>query len=258
MNIAILGAGPAGLVQGYLLSKNHEVHVFESATKVGGYASTFELWGKKVEIGPHFFNIGSDVRLLKLTEEVLGQNYHVYQRKSYILNGKHTFSYPPQPLNLVLQLGAVDLFRGLKSFIKSSLSRSEGQTAESYLIKNLGDYLYNLLFADSTRKIWGTGCANLSKSYVESLIGTKKLKFNLLKIFKRKALKNPLHIYPDGGFGTLWEGLKNQSEERGVKFFLGTSIRDMFYREAANVWDIELNSGEVKSYDYVVSCIPIA
>jgi|GEM_PF-6067683 len=258
MNIAILGAGPAGLAQGYLLSKNHEVHVFENSNKVGGYASTFELWGKKVEIGPHFFNIGSDARLLRLTEEVIGQKYQVYKRKSYILNGKYTFSYPPQALNLALQLGFVEILRGFKSFIKSSLSKNEGKTAESYLIKKLGEYLYNLLFADSTRKIWGTECANLSKSYVESLIGAKKLKFNLRKVFKRKTLKDPLHIYPNGGFGALWEGLRIRSEERGVKYFLGTFVKDMSYRKQTNTWEIELGSGEVKSYDYVVSCIPIA
>ncbi|MGQ0734038.1 MAG: NAD(P)/FAD-dependent oxidoreductase [Acidobacteriota bacterium] len=43
MRIAIVGAGIAGLVTAYLLSRRHAVSVFEAASHVGGHTNTVEL-----------------------------------------------------------------------------------------------------------------------------------------------------------------------------------------------------------------------
>jgi len=50
------GAGPAGLSCGYELTKaGIEVEVYEASPFVGGMARSFDLWGQRVDMGPHRF-----------------------------------------------------------------------------------------------------------------------------------------------------------------------------------------------------------
>jgi len=43
MKIAIVGSGVAGMTAGYLLSRQHEVHLFESNERVGGHTNTIDV-----------------------------------------------------------------------------------------------------------------------------------------------------------------------------------------------------------------------
>ncbi len=64
--VAVIGAGPAGITAAYELAKaGVEVHVYEAGPRVGGLAQTIELWGQKVDIGPHRF-FSNDTRVNKL------------------------------------------------------------------------------------------------------------------------------------------------------------------------------------------------
>ncbi len=52
----IIGAGPAGLACGYeMIKKEEDVDVFESSPFIGGMARSFDLWGQRVDVGPHRF-----------------------------------------------------------------------------------------------------------------------------------------------------------------------------------------------------------
>ena len=42
MRIAIVGAGVSGLVAAWILSRKHEVTVFEKDSRVGGHTNTFD------------------------------------------------------------------------------------------------------------------------------------------------------------------------------------------------------------------------
>ena len=43
MRIAVVGAGISGLVAAYLLEREHEVTVFEAASKPGGHTNTIRV-----------------------------------------------------------------------------------------------------------------------------------------------------------------------------------------------------------------------
>ena len=59
MKIGIIGAGPAGMTAAYELTKaGIEVDVYEQQDTVGGMAKTIDLWGQKVDLGPHRFFSG--------------------------------------------------------------------------------------------------------------------------------------------------------------------------------------------------------
>ncbi len=55
MKIAIVGSGISGLTCGYMLSKNHEVHLFESESRLGGHTHTHAV---KVNSGEYLIDTG--------------------------------------------------------------------------------------------------------------------------------------------------------------------------------------------------------
>ena len=74
MNIAIIGAGISGLGAAYLLSKKHEVTIFESASRIGGHTATKEISyeNKTYEIDTGFivFNDWTYPNFIKLLNEL--------------------------------------------------------------------------------------------------------------------------------------------------------------------------------------------
>ena len=82
--IAIIGAGPAGLTAGYLLSiKGYDVTVYEATGEVGGMCRTIDLWDCKVDIGPHRF-FSFDKKVNELWLEVAGKDYEMVKRLTRI------------------------------------------------------------------------------------------------------------------------------------------------------------------------------
>jgi len=56
MQVAVIGAGPAGLTAALGLSRGGaRVTVYEAGQHVGGLARSIDLWGQRVDLGPHRF-----------------------------------------------------------------------------------------------------------------------------------------------------------------------------------------------------------
>src|SRR3989449_10744225 len=104
-NVAIIGAGPAGLTAAYLLSKNEvSVTVLEAdPVYVGGISRTATYKGFHFDIGGHrFFSKSKEVN--DLWTEILPTDMLVRPRSSRIFYGGHFFFSPPEPLPNLIEL----------------------------------------------------------------------------------------------------------------------------------------------------------
>ena len=93
-SVAIIGAGPAGLTAGYLLSKeNVPVTILEAdPTYVGGIARTAKYKGYHFDIGGHrFFSKSKEVE--DLWTELLPDDMLDRPRSSRIFYNNRLFSY---------------------------------------------------------------------------------------------------------------------------------------------------------------------
>src|ERR1700735_687777 len=105
MKVAVIGAGPAGMSAPYQLCKaNLEAHVFEAGPAVGGLAKTIDLWGQKVDLGPHRF-LSSDRRVNELWLEVVGADYEMVNRLTRIVYRRKLFHSPLKPMDALVKLG---------------------------------------------------------------------------------------------------------------------------------------------------------
>src|SRR2546430_11739149 len=106
--VAIIGAGPAGLTAGYILSKEAvDVVVLEAdPVYVGGISRTVTYKDFHFDIGGHrFFSKSKAVE--DLWTEILPDDMLVPARSSRIFYGGKIYSYPIQSVEGMVQLGIV-------------------------------------------------------------------------------------------------------------------------------------------------------
>jgi protoporphyrinogen oxidase len=116
MKVGVIGAGPAGITAAYQLVKaGAEVDVFEASPHVGGMSRTIELWGQRVDLGPHRF-LSSDARVNRLWLEVVGRDYQMVERLTRIYYRGRFFHYPLRPFNAVANLGPLEAARCVASY----------------------------------------------------------------------------------------------------------------------------------------------
>src|SRR5205809_6648475 len=131
--VAIIGAGPAGLTAGYLLSKESiDVVVLEAdPVYVGGISRTVTYKGFHFDIGGHrFFSKSKAVE--DLWTEILPNDMLGRPRSSRIFYGGKFYSYPLQPVEALVKLGIVKLALGVLSLLK----------ARWFSVRNPGNFAY--------------------------------------------------------------------------------------------------------------------
>src|SRR6476660_4741606 len=120
--VAIIGAGPAGLTAGYLLSKEAmDVVVLEADPRyVGGISRTVTYKGYHFDIGGHrFFSKSSEVE--KLWDALLPDDMRVRPRSSRIYYRGKFFSYPLRPIEALFNLGIFESILCGLSYLKARL-----------------------------------------------------------------------------------------------------------------------------------------
>ena len=120
--VAIIGAGPAGLTAGYLLSKEQvDVVVLEAdPAYVGGISRTVTYKGFHFDIGGHrFFSKSKAVE--ELWTEILPNDMLVRPRSSRIFYGGKFYSYPLKPFEALLKLGLFKSALCVLSWLKARL-----------------------------------------------------------------------------------------------------------------------------------------
>lgn len=122
-SIYIIGAGPAGLCAANELLKNgdDEVIVLEKSEMVGGISRTESYKGYHFDIGGHrFFTKNEYVQ--ELWDDILKEDFIKVPRLSRIFYKDKYYQYPIKLFDTFFNLGVLESFRILISFLKRSFS----------------------------------------------------------------------------------------------------------------------------------------
>lgn len=264
MRVAVIGAGAAGITAAYELAKGGAVvEVFEAADHVGGLARTFELWGQKVDLGPHRF-FSNDLRVNSLWLEVVGQDYEMVERLTRIYYKRRFFHYPLKPANALWNMGVVNATRCLLSYakekVKPTYSADHVDTFESWVVKKFGRRLFEMFFKSYSEKLWGIPCDALDADFAAQRIK----KFSLgeavkaalgLGKGKHKTLVDQF-AYPLEGTGVVYRRMAQRVRDLGGKVHLKTPVRRILH-DQGRVNGLELNDGSRRDFDRVISTMPL-
>ena len=156
--IIILGAGPIGIVTGWLLSKkNWSVDIYEKNPVVGGMCRSWKWNDFILDTGPHIFHT-PDKKMWNFWNKNFGNllvNGKYWSKNTYDNNFEDFFDYPlsmeslknfPKNLKIKILKELKNLKGSEKSFTKNF---------DEHVKSQVGETLTKMFFKNYPEKIWG-------------------------------------------------------------------------------------------------------
>ncbi|MCC6487301.1 MAG: FAD-dependent oxidoreductase [Candidatus Hydrogenedentes bacterium] len=266
MVVGVIGGGPAGVTAAYELAKHGvSVDLYEAGDTLGGLARSMRLWNQTVDLGPHRF-FSKLRRVNELWLEVVGRDYAMVNRNTRIYYNGKFFHYPLRPMNALSQLGPIEALHCVGSYFKEQVApsrRGSLDTFEDWVVDRFGRRLFEIFFRTYSEKLWGISCNKLDSDFAAQRI--KKL--NLLEALKntvQRPKSNPRHqtlvdqfAYPLQGTGMVYRRMGELVEHHGGRVLLRTPVQRVLTKDG-RAFAIELDNGETKFYDSIISSMPIS
>ena len=167
VDVAIIGAGPAGLTAGYLLTKaGLSVAIIEKdAHYVGGISRTVEHEGYRFDIGGHRF-FSKSQQVVDLWNEILPDDFIQRPRMSRIYYEGKFYSYPLRAFEALWNLGILRSTLCMVSFAKAkAFPNKQVRSFEDWTVNQFGKKLYSIFFKTYTEKVWGMPCDEMSADW---------------------------------------------------------------------------------------------
>lgn len=260
----IVGAGPAGLACGYeLVKKNQTVEVFEASPFIGGMARSFDLWGQRVDIGPHrFFSKQKEIN--NFFAELIKDDFTLINRQTRIYYNQNFFEYPLKLGNVLKNLPPLVIVQILWFYGVQMINPiKDPKNFEEWVTNRFGKKLFEIFFKHYTEKLWGIKCVEIDADWAAQRIKTLTL-LGAVKsaIFGNRGNKHKTLVdqfaYPKNGTGELYERAANFIAENGGTVNKEAPIKRVLLDETnKEVIGIELMDGTIKEANKVVSTMPI-
>lgn len=249
-NVAIIGAGPAGLNAAYLLSKERvPVTVLEADPEyVGGIARTARYKGYHFDIGGHrFFSKAPEVE--ELWSELLPHDLLVRPRSSRIFYNGKFFSYPLKAGEALLKLGIRESVLCMLSYGKARVFPvQDAKSFEDWVSNQFGKRLFRIFFKTYTEKVWGMSCKEISADWAAQRIKGLSLRAAILHaILPRKPPQDRTRViktlldtfrYPRRGPGMLWEACAARIKAHGGHITMSARVVACHYDHTAQSWRV--------------------
>jgi protoporphyrinogen oxidase len=275
VDVAIIGAGPAGLTAGYLLTKaGYTVSIIEKDPRyVGGISRTVEHEGYRFDIGGHRF-FSKSQQVVDLWNEILPDDFIQRPRMSRIYYEGRFYSYPLRAFEALRNLGLWRSTLCMASFaLAKAFPRKEVRSFEDWTINQFGQKLYSIFFKTYTEKVWGMPCDTMSADWAAQRIKGLSLGKAVLDGFKRSlglnkkpndgmATKTLLESfrYPRLGPGMMWEEAARKIAATGLgRILMGHGLKQLS-QDADGLWHLTAShdSGEsVIAARHIISSAPM-
>lgn len=264
-HVVILGAGPAGLTAAWeLLKAGIRTTVVERRQAAGGLGGTVAFEGAagtyRFDFGGHRF-ITANRELMRLVDDLVGDDLLTATRHSVIRFGGKTYDYPLNALNLLRRAPPALLAGAARDLLRLGLGHgpAAGEDFASWTEARFGPTLYRAFFEGYTAKLWGVPPETLSADWAEQRISLIDLK-DIARRLLPGATQNPRtyarsYRYPRYGFGTIFDRLASKITQAGGTVTCGATVTGLS-RVAGRVVAVETDQGRI-ACDAVISTLPL-
>jgi protoporphyrinogen oxidase len=259
VDVAIIGAGPAGLTAAYQLTKlGYSVTVIEKdPVYVGGISRTVEHDGFRFDIGGHrFFSKSKEV--VDLWNEILPDDFIERPRMSRIYYEGKFYSYPLRGFEALMNLGIWRSAMCMLSYAKAkAFPTKDPRSFEQWVVNQFGHKLYSIFFKTYTEKVWGMPCDEMSADWAAQRIKGLSLGGAVIDGLKRSlglnkrrndgmAVKSLLETfrYPRQGPGMMWDAARDKVLAGGNRVLMGTALHQISQDQATGRWRVAARRGD--------------
>jgi protoporphyrinogen oxidase len=275
VDVAIIGAGPAGLTAAYLLTqKGFSVTVIEKDERyVGGISRTVEVDGYRFDIGGHrFFSKSKEV--VDLWNEILPNDFIQRPRMSRIYYEGKFYSYPLRAFEALFNLGIIRSTQCMISYAKAKFQPiTNVRSFQDWTINQFGEKLFSIFFKTYTEKVWGMPCDEMSADWAAQRIKGLSLGAAVVDGLKRsfglnkkpndgmetKTLLETFR-YPRLGPGMMWDAARDYVVANGNHVLMGHRFKQLAQDSAGN-WRLSATASDgnetVISAKHVISSAPM-
>jgi protoporphyrinogen oxidase len=271
--VAVIGAGPAGLTAGYLLTKAEvPVVILEGDPQyVGGISKTAKYRGYHFDIGGHrFFSKSKEVE--DLWSEILPDDMLVRPRSSRILYRNRFFTYPLKAGEALSKLGIFESMRCGFSYLWAQITPvRKPKSFEDWVRNKFGWRLFSIFFKTYTEKVWGMSCKEISADWAAQRIkGLSLVTAVMAAIFPKRKPKSGAKVvktlidsfrYPRLGPGMMWDACAAKVTAAGGQVKMGRRATLCSYDAATRRWAVTYEDAdgreEVVDTEHVISTAPV-
>jgi len=255
-DVFVIGAGPAGLTAGYLLTKaGVGTTVIEADQRyVGGISRTENYKGYLFDIGGHrFFSKSKEV--VDLWNEILPQDFIERPRLSRIYYNGKFFSYPLRAFEALNNLGYAESAYCVLSYLyRQAFPHDNPETFHQWIANQFGERLFSIFFKTYTEKVWGMSCDEISADWAAQRIKGLDLWSAMANALRRsimpprdaasapggEVIKSLIESfrYPRKGPGMMWEAAARNVLKRGGVIHMGHRLERLRYDQSTRRWHI--------------------
>ncbi len=275
-DVAIIGAGPAGLTAAYLLTKKgYSVTVIEKDPQyVGGISRTVEHEGFRFDIGGHrFFSKAKEV--VDLWNEILPHDFIQRPRMSRIYYEGKFYAYPLRAFEALWNLGIFRSALCMASFAKAKLfPKKDVRSFQDWTVNQFGHRLFSIFFKTYTEKVWGMPCDEMSADWAAQRIKGLSLGAAVMDGLKRslglnKAPNDGMQTktlletfrYPRLGPGMMWDAARDHVVAGGNRVVMGHALKQIAQDQVTGRWRVQASAadGSVMTVNagHVISSAPM-
>jgi GT2 family glycosyltransferase/protoporphyrinogen oxidase len=250
--VAILGAGVAGLSSGWLL-QNQDIDfiVLEKQSYIGGLARSFEWHGFYCDFAAHRFFTRNDETLHQLLK-LVPMGRHI--RRSRIFLKGHWMRDPLDVIELSSKLSFSERLEVLWSY-STRPKRLADDNFKNYVLRRYGKSLYEIFFQPYTEKLFGIPGDQISVLWARQKVRLANPLDNLRESTKTKF---QYFYYPiKGGYGAIVNRLYDDIKDR-VQLNANVTRLEINQSQVSNIY-YELNGSEYELHvDAVISTLPMS
>jgi protoporphyrinogen oxidase len=262
-DVLIIGAGPAGLTAGYLLSKaGKSVKIIERDPQyVGGISRTVRYKDFRFDIGGHrFFSKSKEV--VDLWNEILPDDFIDRPRLSRIYYGGKYYAYPLKAFEALKNLGVFTASICMASYGWAKVTPiKDPKTFHQWVRNQFGEKLFSIFFKTYTEKVWGMSCDEISSDWAAQRIKGLSLSAAVIDGLKRSlgvkakpsaelgqsgGVKTLIESfrYPRLGPGMMWEAARDKIRRQGGEVRMDRDLVSIAWDDETKLWTMVVRVGD--------------
>lgn len=258
VDVAVLGAGPAGLMAARQLAESgRSVVVLERGEAVGGMAGSFEVAGVRVDHGSHRLHRVLGPELEADLQALLGDDLQTRTRRGRIALRGRWLAFPLRLGDLARHLPRGLLARIAVDTATGPLRRAKGDDAGSVIEERLGPTVARTFYTPYLMKLWDTPPSQLATELADRRVSARSGVSVVRKaLATRRGEGAAAYLYPRRGFGQISEAVADAATKAGADVRLGAAVTGVTLGDDDGVSRISTNGGDV-AVGTVFSTIPV-